>query len=62
MDYFWGAMKINRKFKKTSLFEKNMKIDVMEDVYVNHHRRWKKRLMVYLMILAILLILSVLLA
>lgn len=52
-------MKSKRKFIKTSPFEENMQIDIMEDVYVDHRKRWRRRLLRYLFILGILFILVI---
>lgn len=54
-------MKIKRKFLKTSPFEKNMPISTMEDVYGKkyHYRRWRKRFLTYLLILALILIATI---
>lgn len=54
-------MKIKRKFLKTSLFEKNMKIDNVQDIYEDRTDKSKTpKLLLYLGILGVLLLISVL--
>jgi len=55
-----GRVKIKRKFIKTSLFEKNMDVSTMDDIYGKYtYKRWQKRFMIYLFCIGILLIVTV---
>lgn len=58
-----GNMKIKRKFVKTSPFEKNMDVVIMDDIYgKNTYKRWRKRFIGYLFCVTILLIITVIMS